>query len=89
MMKGPPGASPEMAPATRPVRRDTIKETHYQPKEFAIFDKRGPPGTSPPETAAAKPPVRHSAVEETQFATDSDSLCISIFRDDVAITLPR
>jgi len=88
MMKGPLGASPEMAPAMRLVRRDTIKETHYQPKKFAIFDKRGPPGTSPPETAAAKSPMHHSAVQETQFAANSNSLCVAICRDDVAITLP-
>ncbi len=88
-MTEPPGASPKTAASTRPVCRDTIKETHIQPKEFAIFDNRGPPGTSPPETAAAKPPVHHSAVEETQFAADSDPLCVAIFHEDVSITLPR
>jgi len=87
-MKGPPGASPEMAAAMWLVCHNTIKETRYQPMEFAIFDKRGPPGTSPPETAAAKLPVHHSTVAKTQFAANSNSLCIAIFRDDVAITLP-
>jgi len=88
-MKGLPGASPETATATRPVRRDsTKKRLIFQPKKFANFDKRGPPGTSP-ETAAAKSPVRHSAVQETQYAADSDSLRVAICRDDVAITLPR
>jgi len=66
-----------------------LRRIIFQPKEFAIFDKRGLLGTSPPETAAAKLPVHHSTVVKTQFAADSNSLCIAICRADVAITLPR
>ncbi len=85
-MKGTPGASPEMAATMWPVCHDIVKENQFSTKRYCLFCKKGLLGTSTPETAAAKAPVHHDAVEEAQFAANSNSLCIAIYCDAVAIT---